>query len=147
MAENTTKKTTAQAKSSATKAAKKATEQAPKGAKDAANTVIGLGVLGVNKVQSSMRDIMKTVKADEMQGRLNKVVEQAADAARNTSKSTTKVVARADESIEAAINRFEASFEQYEDKLPAQARDLSKKARETGRKTREQVRQRVLSAN
>ena len=146
MAESTSKKAATSTKAKAAKAqttAKKAAESAPSTAKDAVNTVIGFGVMGINKVQSSARDLAKT---DEVTSRLSKVVDQAAEAAKSTSKSATGVVSKADERIEAAITKAEDAFETYEEKLPAQVRDISRKARETGRNVRAQVRSKVLSA-
>ena len=156
MAESTSSKATSTAKATAAKAqstakdaatkaqttakatAKKATDATPRSAKDAVNTVVGFGVMGVNKVQAGARDLMKSVKADELTSRLGKVVDQATETAKSTGK-------QADERIEAVIAKAETAVAPYEEKLPAQVRDLSRKTRETGAKVREQVRTKVLA--
>ena len=145
MAESTTNKaastgkaTTAKAQTAAKSTAKKASDATPRSAKDAVNTVVGFGVMGVNKVQAGARDLLKSVKADELGSRISKVVDQATETAKSTGK-------QADERIEAAIVKAETAFEPYEEKLPAQVRDLSRKTRETSAKVREQVRTKVLA--
>ena len=147
MAESTTNKAATSAKAQtaakatgakAQTAAKKATDATPRSAKDAVNMVVGFGVMGVNKVQAGARDLMKSVKADEFDSRISKVVDQATETAKSTGK-------QADEAIESAITKAETAFAPYEDKLPAQVRDLSRKTRATSAKVREQVRSKVLA--
>ena len=137
-AQTTAKETAAKAQTTAKATAKKANDATPRSAKDAVNTVVGFGVMGVNKVQAGARDLMKSVKADELGSRITKAVDQATESAKSTGK-------QADERIEAAITKAENAFVPYEEKLPAQVRDLSRKTRETGAKVREQVRTKVLA--
>ena len=137
-AQTTAKATASKAQTTAKATAKKATDATPRSAKDAVNTVVGFGVMGVNKVQAGARDLFKSVKADELGSRITKVVDQATETAKSTGK-------QADERIEAVIIKAETAFEPYEEKLPAQVRDLSRKTREAGAKVREQVRTKVLA--
>ena len=139
-------KAKAQGKKATGAATAKATQVTPKSAKDAINTVVGFGVMGVNKAQATARDLAKTVKADEVANRVSKVVDQATDAAKTQRKTATGAFAKIDERVEDVIHRAEAVVESYEEKLPTQLAEISRKARETGAKVREQVRSRVLSA-
>lgn len=140
------KKAKAEGQKATGAATAKATQVTPKSARDAVNTVVGFGVLGVNKAQSTARDLAKTVKLDEVTSRVSKVADQAADATKSQRKAATGAIAKIDERIEDVIHRAEAVVESYEEKLPSQIAEISRKARETGAKVREQVRSRVLSA-
>jgi len=136
------KATTAKAKDAASKVASSAptsAKDATAKAKDATYTVVGLGVMGVNKIQAGVQDLLKAVRSDDLTDRLKA---QASSAA----KVTTATVAKADERIEAVITKVEESYQPYEERLPGQVQDLSRKARETGRNVRAQVRSKVLSA-
>ncbi|MEI8052002.1 MAG: zinc-binding dehydrogenase, partial [Actinomycetes bacterium] len=140
-ATQTAKATTAKAAAAASKVASTAptnAKDATAKAKDATYTVVGLGVLGLNKVQAQIQGLLKAVRSDDLAGRIKT---QASDVA----KATTDTVAKADERFEAVITKVEERFEPLEEKLPAQARDLSRKAREAGRSVRSQVRSKVLS--
>jgi len=142
-------KATDGAKSAAAKARSAATAAAPTSAKDAAEkakgaayTVVGLGVMGINKAQAGARQLVVTVKSKDLSQHVTSIKSHAGTVA----KATTNSVAKADKHVEATITKVEDRIQPYEQKLPTQARDLVKKAHDTGRETRAKVRAKVFSA-
>jgi len=142
-AANATSMATATAKS----AAAKVTAAAPTNAKDAASkakdatyTAVGLGVMGLTKIQTHARELVKSVNA----GDVSSIVDSVKDQVDTAAKATTKSVAKADEAVEAVIVKVEDSFSPYEERLPAQAQELARKARATRRSVHDKFRAKVL---
>ncbi len=152
MAENPVNKAASAAKSTADKARSTASAvagAAPTSAKDAsekvknaAYTLLGLGVMGLNKVQAQARQMAQTAKSKDLSDHLEAIKTHAGTVA----KATTDTVAKADKHVEATITKVEEKIQPLEDRLPAQARDLSRRARETGRETRAKLRSKVVSS-
>ena len=152
MEESTSNKATAAAKSAATKAKAAAsaaadvvptsTKDVRSTARDAAYTVVGLGVMGLNKAQSQARQLVDTAKSKDLIDRLESLRVHVG----NVAKATTDTVGKADEKVESVITKVEERIQPYEDRLPDQARDVVRRARETGRETRAKVRAKVLSS-
>jgi len=107
------------------------TEEVTKALRDVAYVVVGLGVLGVQRVQIRRHELMKRLVDPRSQ------IEDRFDGARV---EFTKRVKDVDAVVEQVIGRLEATFEPIEDRLPTQARDLVKQARTQARDARQQLR-------
>ena len=129
------KNTAAKAKAAAQAATPTSAKDAADKAKDAAYTVVGLGVLGFNKAQAGARQLVTAVKSKDLNGHVSTIKEQAGSVAK-----------KADEQFEAVITKVEEKTQPLEEKLPEQARNLVKKAQDTGRDTRAKVRAKVFSS-
>ena len=147
--QSTKKSATGGAKAAASKATAAAGAAAPTSARDAAEkaksaayTVVGLGVMGINKAQAGARQLKVTVTSKD----LGEHVETLKAHAGQVAKATTGTAAKADKHVESAITKVEERIKPFEQKLPAQARELVQKAHDTGRETREKVRAKVFSS-
>ena len=104
-------------------------------ARDAAYVVVGLGVLGVQRVQVRRQELQKRLAEPRTQfeGRLGDVRGELTRRAKDV-----------DEAVELVIGRIEASLGPIEERLPVQARELVKQAHTQAREARQQIR-RLLS--
>jgi hypothetical protein len=115
---------------------KDVTDEITKAARDAAYVVVGLGVLGFQRVQVRRQELQKRfAERSAVQGHLDDVRGEV-----------TKRVKDLDEVLEQAIVRFEASLAPIEERLPVPARDLTKQAHAQAREVRQQLRKLILQA-
>ena len=113
-----------------------ATNETAKKAKDAMYTVVGLGVLGAQKINVAAKAVQQKVDAAVDTDGLKAAVE------RNTDDITTSVkrqAAKADAKVNEIIAMAEAIVAPYEEKLPAPAREASAKVREYATTVRHRV--------
>ncbi|HEY7946873.1 MAG TPA: hypothetical protein VID75_04305 [Acidimicrobiales bacterium] len=106
-------------------------QEVSKAVRDAAYVVVGLGVLGVQRVQVRRQELVKRLAEPRTQ------IEGRLDGARG---EFTKRVKDVDTAVEQVIGRIEASLEPIEERLPTQARDLVKQAHSQAREARQQLR-------
>jgi hypothetical protein len=105
-------------------------------ARDAAYVVVGLGVLGVQKMQVGKVELQKRLNSDVK-------VDQAFEGVVN---GLTRQVHHLDDIVERAVRVVETSLAPLEDQLPGPARDLAKKAHAQAREVHAQIRERVIPA-
>ena len=113
-----------------------ATNETAKKAKDAIYTVVGLGVLGAQKINVAAKAVQHKVDVTVDTNGLKAAVE------RNTDELTTSVkrqAAKADAKVNQVIAIAEAIVAPYEEKLPAPAREASAKVREFTTNVRHKV--------
>jgi len=106
-------------------------------ARDAAYVVVGLGVLGVQRVQVRRQDIQK---------RLAEPRTQIEDRLGDVRGGLTRRAKDVDEAVEQVIGRIEASLVPIEERLPVPARDLVKQAHAQVREARQQLRKLLSTA-
>ena len=113
-----------------------ATNETAKKAKDAMYTVVGLGVLGAQKINIAAKAVQQKVDSAVDTDGLKAAME------RNTDDITTSVkrqAAKADAKVNEVIAMAEAIVAPYEEKLPAPAREASAKVREFTTNVRHKV--------
>lgn len=113
-----------------------ATNDTAKKAKDAVYTVVGLGVLGAQKLNIAAKAVQEKVDATVDTDGLKAAVD------RNTSDLATTVkrqAAKADAKVNEVIAIAEAIVAPYEEKLPASVRQASVKMRAVATNARQKV--------
>jgi hypothetical protein len=111
-----------------------------KKAKDAAYTMVGLGVMGAQKANVATKQVTKRFGAEDAGSiDLDSLRGRADDAKEMARRQFTKV----DTIFGDAIARIEEAFAPIEDRLPDQAKDTVGKVREAGKGLHTQVRTRV----
>lgn len=118
-----------------------ATNEFTKKAKDAAYTIVGLGVMGAQRATLASKHAAKQLRFDESSGPID------LDALRAKSVDAKEIARRqfskADEVLGGAITRLEEAFAPLEERLPESARVTVTKVRDAGRGIHEQVRTKV----
>ena len=113
-----------------------ATNENAKKAKDAMYTVVGLGVLGAQKINVAAKAVQQKVDVTVDTDGLKAAVERNADDITTTVK---RQAAKADAKVNEVIAMAEAIVAPYEEKLPAPAREASAKVREFATTVRHKV--------
>ncbi len=115
--------------------------------KDALYVGVGLGVIGLQKVQVRRRELTRSVKQQVGEGR-NPLDRLDADLARDARAQVEKLadgfedrVKVIEERVEAVESQVDQVLDQLQDKLPEPARELVKQARETARQARESAKE------
>ncbi len=110
-------------------------------AKDAAYTIVGLGVMGAQRATAATKQATKQLGGDGTPSSID------LDALRAKSKDASVVARRqltkADEVLAAALARIEEAFAPIEERLPDAARDAVQKLRDASKEIHAQVRTRV----
>jgi len=110
-------------------------------AKDAAYTLVGLGVMGAQKATVATKGAAKQLGGDDASG-------FDLDGLRSRTEHAKAVALRqltkADEILEGAMARIEEALAPLEDRLPDNAKDTVSKVREAGKGLHAQVRTRVV---
>jgi hypothetical protein len=107
-------------------------------AKDAAYTIVGLGVMGAQRATAATMQVVGKLGTDDSSTRFDfdglrfKTMDLATAARRQLS--------AADEIVEGALARLEEAFAPFEERLPTQARETVSKMRGAGRDLHAQVR-------
>jgi len=104
-------------------------------AKDAAYVVVGLGVLGFQKVQVHRNDLKAKLAADSLDERVAELRE-----------TLLKGVTQVDELLEQAFDYVESQLQPFEEQLPPTARDLAQRTHSQAREVRGHIRARVIPA-
>jgi hypothetical protein len=105
-------------------------------ARDAAYVAVGLGVLGVQRVQVQRVDLKNKLSKDfSLEQRLSGVRSEV-----------TKGVKQIDDLVESAALFVETSLQPLEQQLPATVTQLTTKAFEQAREVRSQIRSKVVPA-
>ncbi|MHB8440135.1 MAG: hypothetical protein ACYDD4_13390 [Acidimicrobiales bacterium] len=112
------------------------TDEITKTARDAAYIVVGLGVLGVQRVQVRRQELNKKLAEPKAQ------VEARITEVRGELTKRAKVV---DDAVEQLIGRLEASLEPIEQRLPSQARNIVDQVQAQVRDARQQLRSLLLT--
>jgi hypothetical protein len=112
-----------------------------KKAKDAAYTMVGLGVMGAQKANVATKQVTKRLGSEDAAGSmdLDSLRGRADDAKELARRQFTKV----DTIFGDAIARIEDAFAPIEDRLPDPAKDTVVRVREAGHGLHTQVRTRV----
>lgn len=105
-------------------------------ARDAAYVVVGLGVLGYQRVQVQRVELQEKLASQDFS------LEQAIDDVRQ---GVSKSIAQIDELAESATQFVETSLQPLEEKLPPVVSELTTKAKDQAREVRAQIRQMVES--
>jgi len=113
-----------------------ATNETAKKAKDAVYTVVGLGVLGAQKINVAAKAVQQKVDSAVDTDGLKAAVERNAD---DITTSMKRQAAKADAKVNEVIAMAEAIVAPYEEKLPAPAREASAKVREFATNVRHKV--------
>jgi hypothetical protein len=115
------------------------TQQATTRAKDAAYVLVGLGVLGAQRVAVSGQELRSRLATGDVDQRVAEFRAQVA----GYNAPIIKLAQEVDNRIEDAFVRLETTMKPVEDQLPAPAREFATKARSQARDLRSQVRDRV----
>lgn len=99
-------------------------------ARDAAYVVVGLGVLGYQRVQVHRASLERKLGGDlQLEERLGGIRTAVAQGAR-----------RVDDVVEGAVHLVETTIQPLEEQLPSSARDLAEKAHSGACQVRDQLR-------
>jgi hypothetical protein len=113
-----------------------ASNDTAKKAKDALYTLVGLGVLGAQKVTIAAKAVQQKVDASVDTDGLKAAMERNADEIATTVK---RQAAKADAKVNEALAIAEALVAPYEEKLPAPAREVTAKVRAVASSARGKV--------
>jgi len=130
MTEKTTSKTT--------KAAPKPSTPADK-VKEAGYTVVGLGVMGAQKVAEKSKALLDRSPVD-----VNQAVDQAKDQMKKVQNVAARSAVKVDDAAGKAVAKIEAATKPLEEKLPSSARTVVDKTRSTSKDLHDQFRTKVL---
>ncbi len=111
-----------------------ASHELTKALKDAANAIVGFGVMGWNKTQVRRRELMKdlNIQRHAVETQLDGAKEQLATAIRHL-----------DARIEPVRHDLDVQLDKVSEKLPEQVKSIVASARKVARDTEHQVRQAV----
>lgn len=113
-------------------------------ARDAAYTVVGLGVMGAQRANVATRQAFSRLGSDEPRG-LD--VDALRTKTKDLSETARKQFLAADGLVQGAISRIEEALSPLEVKLPGSARETVDRARAAGRELHAQVRTLVAGAD
>jgi len=114
-----------------------ATNEFAQKAKDAAYTIVGLGVMGAQRATMATKQATQQIRGDDASGSLD------VDALRARTKDATQAARKhfnkVDEVFGGAIARLEEAFAPIEERLPAPAKDTVQKVRVAGKELHAKV--------
>jgi len=110
-------------------------------AKDAAYTLVGLGVLGAQKATAATKQATRQLGGE----RSTATIDLAALRARSKDATTQALrqLSKADDVLAGALARIEEAFAPLEERLPDAARDAVQRLRDAGHELHAQMRARV----
>jgi hypothetical protein len=118
-----------------------ATNELAQKARDAAYTIVGLGVMGAQKATAASKQAAKQLRGTDAPTTID------VDALRGKTKDATTAARRqfvkVDEVLVGAIAKLEEAFAPFEERLPGTARVTVLKAKTAGKDLHEQVRGKV----
>jgi len=116
------------------------TNEAAKKATDAFYTLVGLGVIGVQKATKATKKVSDTVDANVTDGTDN-VKKKVADVSSSLKDAASKV----DGKVDAALKSLDNLVAPYQEKLPESAKAAVKKAREATDALRSVLKDKLLN--
>jgi hypothetical protein len=110
-------------------------------AKEAAYTIVGLGVMGAQKATAATKQASKQLGVDGAPTTLD--LETLRARSKDATVHARRQLSKADEVLSGALARIEEAFAPIEERLPDAARDAVQRLREAGKELHTQVRTRV----
>jgi hypothetical protein len=118
-----------------------ATNEFAQKAKDAAYTLVGLGVMGAQKATAASKNAAKQLGLDDTSSGIDfDALRAKSDDAKDMAR---RHLSKADDVLGGALSRIEEAMAPLEEKLPDSAKVTVTKVREAGKEFRAQVRTRV----
>ena len=114
-----------------------ATSELAQKAKDAAYTIVGLGVMGAQRATLATKQAAQQLRSDDVSGPLD------VDALRSKTKDAThaarRQLSKVDEVVGGAIARIEEALAPLEERLPAPAKETVQKVKDAGKELHAKV--------
>ena len=118
-----------------------ATNEFAQKAKDAAYTLVGLGVMGAQKATAATKQAAKQFGVDDAPSGID--LEGLRARSDDAKAIARRQFSKVDEIVGGAIARIEEAFAPFEEKLPDSAKETVSKVREAGKGLHDQVRTKV----